>query len=87
MSNPGKEYNRIRLLVSLLEWALTLIFLGVLSLGGPASPPADRVRSWTPHPYGRFLLFIILMGMIRFLYSVPLGFYSGDSNHPKGEIQ
>ncbi|NOX35960.1 MAG: M48 family metallopeptidase [Calditrichaeota bacterium] len=77
MTNRAKAYNRIKLVLSLIELAFTLGFLGLLSFGGFSEPLARLAREVTEQPYLQFIVFLFLLGAIQAVYGLPLSFYGG----------
>lgn len=73
----AKRYNRIRILLSLLETSLLFVFTLFIVLSGVSGAVSEFVRSLTSNAYFSLLLFAALLGFLELVLLLPLSFYSG----------
>ncbi len=72
-----KKYTRTKLLLSFVEYGLTLAYFLFLVFGGGSLWFGRLAESVVPHTYGKLILFILLIGLGNGLLTWPIGFYSG----------
>ena len=76
-SSQAKQYNRIKLLFSLIGTALSFLFTFAIVALGFSLRIEKFVHVYLESPYLSFLLFASLLGALNGLVSFPLSFYSG----------
>lgn len=73
----AKAYNRTKLLITVSSSLLSLLFLLLLLLSGWSSLLEQLATSLTPHPLMAFLLFVLAVGLLEGILTVPFAFASG----------
>jgi STE24 endopeptidase len=76
-SSQAKQYNRIKLLFSLIATAISFLFTFAIVALGYSLRIEKLVCGYLQSPYYSFLLFASLLGALNGLVSLPLSFYSG----------
>ena len=75
--NRNKKYNRIKLALGIAEFIVVLALLLALVLRGWTFQVGSLARSVTEHPYGIFVIYLLLVGIIELAITFPFSFYSG----------
>ncbi|NOQ96772.1 MAG: M48 family metalloprotease [Calditrichae bacterium] len=73
----AKQYNRLRLLTSIGNITIDVIFWMVIIYSGLGSLLANICYQTIEQPLLQFYLFVIFLGGMSFAIHFPLGFYSG----------
>ncbi|NVM04892.1 MAG: M48 family metalloprotease, partial [Candidatus Helarchaeota archaeon] len=73
--DKAKEYNRKKIIFSLIELGLLLSFLLILVFSGLSLKIRDFVVSFNDNPYIQFFIFILIIGIIELIIFTPLNFY------------
>lgn len=76
-SSQAKEYNRIKLTLSLSGTVLSFVVALAIVISGLSLRAELFVHSYTSSPYLALLLFAALLGVLNGAISLPLSFYSG----------
>ncbi len=76
-SKEIKQYNRIKILLSVISLFIGAAFLLSVLFSGFSTVLEKWIQSITGHPYLAFLLFVFILGGIEMVITLPLGFYSG----------
>jgi len=76
-SREIKQYNRIKILLSVISLFIGAAFLLSVLFSGFSAVLEKWIQSITSHPYLEFLLFVFILGGIEMVITLPLGFYSG----------
>ncbi|MBL7074536.1 M48 family metallopeptidase [candidate division KSB1 bacterium] len=77
MTTQAKQYNRIKIVLSILHFLLGLAFLGVILFAGWSASLADWAAEWTANRYLQLLIFALILGAVGTILSLPLSYYSG----------
>lgn len=72
-----KKYNRLKLVTSLLNLGIELLFWLAVIFAGIAEFFAVLAAHYTTHPLLQFYLFAVALGIIHTVVNFPLSFYSG----------
>lgn len=72
----SKEYNRIRILIEILNLIISLAFLLVLIFTPLSKFFETKMYSFTSNDYLAFILFLMVIGILNSIITVPLEFYS-----------
>jgi STE24 endopeptidase len=75
--DKAKQYNRYKLLTSLGNISIDIIFWIVIIVSGLGRLTADICYQTFDQPLLQFYLFVMILGGISFLIHFPLSFYSG----------
>lgn len=77
--NPAeaKRYNKIKLIVSLIETVLSFVVIIAVIVTGYSQRLETFSFSVTSSPYVALLVFAAVLGLLTGVISFPLGFYSG----------
>lgn len=72
-----KEYNAIKLRLSIADIVLNIIIIGILAFSGISPLIEKAVRDYLSNDYLVFLLFITVVGVIYSILDFPFDFYGG----------
>ena len=72
-----KRYHRIKITLSLVSLGLGIAFLFVVIFSGFSQKAAAWAESVTDQPIFAFLIFVLILGGIEGILTIPLTFYSG----------
>ncbi len=73
----AKQYERVKLIVSIVESVLSFVAILLFVLTGLSLELRDWVQSFVSQPYVQFLLFMALAGGALSVLTLPFDFYSG----------
>ena len=74
--DKAKEYNRKKIIFSLIELGILLCFLLVLVFSGLSFNIKDIAVSMNDNPYLQFLFYVLIVGIIELILFIPLNFYT-----------
>ncbi len=75
--NEVKSYNKIKIILSLLNSAIVFIFLAVLAFTGVSKDFANLTNQFTESAYLSLIIFTLLIFAIETTLLLPISFYSG----------
>jgi STE24 endopeptidase len=76
-SSQAKKYSRLKLTLSLIGTAISFVVTLTVLVSGFSLRVEDFVGNYTQSPYVGLLLFGTILGAVSWIFSFPLGFYSG----------
>jgi STE24 endopeptidase len=76
-TGKAKQYNRIKLIVSLTNLVIDLIFWILIIVTGFASAIAGYAYGVVSYPLLQFYVFALILGIIHLVINFPLSIYSG----------
>jgi len=72
-----KQYNRIKILLSVTSLSIGVVFLLAVLFSGFSATLEKWIQGITGHPYLEFLLFILILSGVEMFITLPLDFYGG----------
>ncbi len=74
-SEEAKEYNRIKIRLSIIDLLITIMLIIVLAFSGLSRTLVQAIQPYTGNPYLQFLVFIAIIGFAAGVIGFPLTFY------------
>jgi STE24 endopeptidase len=71
----AKEYNRIKIRLSIIDLLITITLIIVLAFSGLSRMLVQAIQPYTGNPYLQFLIFIAIVGLAAGIIGFPLTFY------------
>lgn len=72
----SKQYNRIKITLQIINQVLSFLILIVLAFTPLARLIEQKIYTYTSNDYVAFTIFLVIIGLIEIIFSVPLDFYS-----------
>jgi STE24 endopeptidase len=73
----AKQYNRLKLITSMSNIVIDIIFWNVIIFSGLGNLLANICYQSVEQPLPQFYIFVIFLGVLSFVIHFPLSFYSG----------
>lgn len=74
--DKAKSYNRIKIALQIISLILNFIYLLILAFTPVSRTLEGIIYSYTSNDYLAFIIFLLMIGLIGLIYSLPLDFYS-----------
>ncbi|MFP4549087.1 MAG: M48 family metallopeptidase [Fidelibacterota bacterium] len=73
--NKAKRYNNTKLILSIAEGGISLIFIIWLLFSGASATIAQYAASWVCNPYLQLFVFLLMIGFFNSVVTFPVSFY------------
>ncbi|MFN4112200.1 MAG: M48 family peptidase, partial [Ignavibacteria bacterium] len=72
----SKQYNRIKITLQIINQVISFLILIVLAFTPLARLIEEKIYTYISNDYVAFMIFLLIIGLIEIIFSVPLDFYS-----------